>query len=168
MTPDDSVAPVSPGVSDNPRRGLAGLVSFVNWFREIRDWITGLSPSGSTVYDTGFITSGLSFTVTQAIVTGYVCRRRGKTAFVRVNFNYTGPTVTGGPDGNVLDQEVLTLPSGWRPYHPTYDFYVGAPSLYRIGGQIDASGKFVISDAPPGVTIESGVPLQINARLELP
>lgn len=168
MTPDDSVAPVVPSLSDNPRRGLGGVVSFVNWFKEISDWITGLSPNGATRYDSGQVTTGLTFTTTNVSDLTYLLLRRGKTVTARVDFTYTGPELTGGPDGNVIDQELFTMPPGWRPFNVTYDLWIGATSLYRVGGRIDASGPVSIVDAAPGVTILTGQQMRMNARFELP
>ena len=168
MTPDESVAPVVPSPSDNPRRALGGVVSFVNWFKEIADWITGLSPAGADRYDSGRVTSGLTITATNASDITYLFLRRGKRVTVRVDFTYTGPELTGGPDGNVLDTEVFVMPPGWRPFSVTYDLWLGATSLYRVGSRVDASGPVTIIDAAPGITILTGQAMRMNASYELP
>lgn len=46
--PTNSVAPETP-------LGTSTLIPLRSWFAKINDWIRGLSPSGSTVYDTGWV-----------------------------------------------------------------------------------------------------------------
>lgn len=168
MTPDDSVAPVVPSPSDNPRRGLGGVVSFTNWFKEIADWITGLSPSGATRYDSGSVTSGLAFVSNHASDLTYTMLRRGKTVIARVDFTYTGPELVVSSSGNITDQLVFTLPPGWRTFNVTYDVAMVSPAVLRVGGRIDASGEVYIVDGAPGITVPTGQPMRLNARYELP
>lgn len=168
MTPDDSVAPVSPVPSDNPRRGLDGVVSIVSWFKEISNWIAGLSPAGADRYDSGSVTSGLSFTTNSVADLTYTMLRRGKTVIARVDMTYTGPELTADSGGNIMDQHLFTFPPGWRTFNVTYDAVIVSPATRRVGGRCDASGEVYIVDGAPGVTIPTGIPLRLNVRYELP
>ena len=59
-TPTTSTGPTPPSGTSNP-------VPLRGWFKSIIDWIVGLSPTGATVYDTGWIdvalTGGATFNV---------------------------------------------------------------------------------------------------------
>lgn len=84
--PTNSIGPTPPVGTSNP-------VKVEGWFTQIIDWIRGLSPSGSTVYDTGLIPipAGTGF-VSNAFV-----RRVGKTISVTGDFRpLAAGTITTG------------------------------------------------------------------------
>ena len=101
-TPQDSVAPPAPEPTTPSFVGTATTV--VRFLKDFRDWIAALSPSGASVYDTGWVNvplrSGFTNTVTLQV------RRIGVTASLRGRV--TGAYTTG----NVI---VADVPAGFRP-----------------------------------------------------
>lgn len=79
-TPTDSAAPDAP----TPSSIFAGVKTLVQWFSEVPTWIRGLSPSGASAYDTGW----LDCTPVGAGFTG-TCKARRWGMFVEVRFDFT-------------------------------------------------------------------------------
>ena len=108
-TPLTSPAPDAPTGSSNP-------VSLKSWFTKITDWITGLSPAGAAVYDTGWITTGVGVMVSSNwTLSSYVLRRVGHRVTGRLVLTFTGGPLSSDAGGDFANAAIGTLPSGWRP-----------------------------------------------------
>lgn len=97
--PTSSIGPTGPAGSSNP-------VSLKGWFNIIIDWIKGLSPSGASVYDTGWVTCppATGFTSTCQV------RRIGKNVIARGSFS---PTANGSIGATYI--VMGNLPAGFMP-----------------------------------------------------
>lgn len=94
-TPANSPSPLSPETSSNPWSG-----SIVRWWRNINDWIKGLSPSGAQSFETKFVT----------VAPGILWRRWGKVVEIRC-----ARDGSFSPGENLLASGVIpseALPSG--------------------------------------------------------
>jgi len=87
----------------------------------IRGYYSGTWQPWKTLYtadiwDTGWITSGLSFGVASGYaIESYQLRKVGSQVKGQVNVTYSGTTLTTDAGGNLADKNnVLTMPSGWR------------------------------------------------------
>lgn len=96
-TPNDSVAPTPPTGSSNPW-------PLWGWFKKITDWIAALSPSGATVYDTGWVELTLQ--------NGWVVSA-GRTPRVRRIGNVVH--MQGRVQGGTAGSTIATLPTQFRP-----------------------------------------------------
>lgn len=81
-TPLTAPKPDMPTGSSNP-------VSWKSWFIKIGDWINGLSPSGATVYDTGWVAITLA-----SGVSGFI-RSRRVGVMIEIDVNVTGTFPVG-------------------------------------------------------------------------
>lgn len=77
--PTDSTAPVP--ISTTDPAVSAGETSIVRFSKRVRDWITGLSPAGATVYDTGWTPVTVVAGVT--VVSPVEVRRVGRVIYWR-------------------------------------------------------------------------------------
>ena len=100
-TPLTAPKPDMPTGSSNP-------VSWKSWFTKIGDWIGGLSPSGVTAYDTGWINIGLA-----AGVTGQLRYRRVGHE-VEVQASVAGSFVVGATQISAAALPAAVCPSGNR------------------------------------------------------
>lgn len=104
-TPTTSAAPSAPATSSP----LRPITSFIEWFGYVRTWILGLSPAGSTVYDTGWQA------ITPSVGTGaegFGVRRIGREVFIR-------GSITNATNYSTTAVKVATIPAGFRPYFYT-------------------------------------------------
>lgn len=79
-TPTDSAAPDAPTNSSI----FAGVKTLVQWFSEVPTWIRGLSPSGASAYDTGWVdlAPGTGFSIGAG---GWIKYRRiGKNVYLSI------------------------------------------------------------------------------------
>lgn len=86
--PTTSPAPTSPTGTSNP-------VPLRGWLIAISDWIRGLSPTGATAYDTGW----LPVTPTGESVPGFSdgqVRRVGRIVYLRGRLRKNGPAYASG------------------------------------------------------------------------
>jgi len=103
-TPQDSTAPVPVDTTDPAASG--GKTSVVRYSEEVEAWIAAMSPSGASVYDTGWaaLTPASGFTAT----VGMEVRRIGVEVMFRGRVNRTAGAWTGS-------LTVCTVPVGLRP-----------------------------------------------------
>lgn len=116
--PVNSTAPPGPSGSSNP-------VSMKGWFNGIVDWIRGLSPSGSTVYDTGWVAmpAETGWTVTGAY------RRVGKIVMVQVDMQRTGANLSAA---NVTLTPIAGIPPGRVIFDSVMNSNTTAPYLAQV------------------------------------
>lgn len=131
--PTDSVAPAPPTGTSNPW-------SLVQWWKRICDWIAALSPSGASVYDTGWENVPLRAGFTHNLQ--LQVRRIGLVVYAqgRVTGSFTTSNVIIGD-----------IPVGFRPTtaeRPALTFNTNA----ALGGSaaIATSGEIAISAQTAG------------------
>lgn len=134
------VAPQEMSPTD-PKR-IGGVWSFISRFNDLIAWIKSLSPSGATVYDTGWIT----LTPTGGLTGSARVRRVGKVAFLWYDLNGTASA----------DSVILNLPAGFEAtglvaaseyqYGITNlvrgAYHNGAAAQIRIPGQPSVTRRF--------------------------
>lgn len=135
-TPTDSVAPVAPTGTSSPW-------SMPLWWKRITDWIAGMSPSGASVYDTGWVTVTPAGSFSHGAIPGQV-RRVGK----RIELQ-------GGISGSIT-QNVTTIigniPAGFRPPDGTRTITSGAATqgtaVYYMN--VETNGDIRVRVTPTG------------------
>lgn len=132
--PLNSTAPPGPSGSSNP-------VSLKGWFNGIVDWIRGLSPTGATVYDTGWV---LMAQETGWTVTG-AYRRIGKTVTVQIDMQRSGAGITA-------TTVTLTPLPGISGGRGSFDSVLNQQSGQVILSQIPVTGGIILV----GVTAANG------------
>jgi hypothetical protein len=113
-TPLTSAAPTALTDSGQVADG-AGRASWVADSIETNGWITGLSPAGSTVYDTGWVTTPAPVVGTDWSITTYNTRRIGKTVYVYLRAAATATHTITATTGAITNSTVCTLDASWRP-----------------------------------------------------
>lgn len=146
-TPTTSAAPQSPTGSSL----LRPISSITEWWGYIRTWILGLSPAGSTVYETGWeaieIASGHELSRESPLV-----KRIGKVIYVR-----GGIKPVSGSFINTAWVKVGTMPAAFAP-----SYWQRSQSAITVGGnsgftgtaQVTVSGEILVR-IPAGVTVEN-------------
>jgi hypothetical protein len=156
-----SVSPSIPTESSTaaPAGGFSG------WFKNIGDWITSLSPSGATQYDTGWLTTGLTITAgTDWTVDSYRVRRVGMVIFIRVSVTYTGAGFTTTTIGDVANSTIFTLPAGWRPGENS-PLYVNRDGAHEWFGRANASGDVQLTHGQASQTLATSTAMMARGML---
>lgn len=124
--PTNSVAPPAP-VQSSP--AVAGI-GFRRWFTGITEWIAGLTPTGATVYDTGWIPLDPVTNIVYGEQPGV--RRIGRTLYFR------GQAINGA------SQPEIAFPAGVTT--------VGSvPASVLAGISATDSGRAITAQTPSGV-----------------
>jgi microcystin-dependent protein len=99
--------------------------------------------------------AGLSFMSDWGNISNTFCRV-GNLVDIRLNFTYSGPTITAGSDANIPDQVICTIPSEWAA--PSLMFMYGTRHGFAgFGFRLNTNGEFLLAAASfPGQTIASG------------
>jgi hypothetical protein len=113
-TPLTSAAPTALTDSGQVADG-SGRASWVADSIETNAWITGLSPAGATVYDTGWVSTPAPVVGTDWTIVTYNTRRIGKTVYVYLRASATGTHTLTATTGAITNSTVCTLDATWRP-----------------------------------------------------
>ncbi|WP_417220488.1 hypothetical protein [Arthrobacter sp.] len=118
---------------------------------------------------TGVLTTGVGITASSvATLTSYAISRQGTTVTARVDLVYTGPMVTADAGtGNMVDTSIFTIESGWQPIWATYDVTWTRPGTSGYGGRIDSGGVAAITHAAPGVYLNTGNAIRLDASWQI-
>jgi len=129
-TPQNSTKPVT-RTGSSPLLA-SGKTSVVQLSEEVSAWIEGLSPSGASVYDTGWVTLTPDAGFTPAAL---FIRRQGKRVSIRGAVTRDAGVWPG-------DSTVMTLPAGFRPVAFCRFAVVGPThaTAYGLGVTINSAG----------------------------
>lgn len=110
---------------------VAGMATWLEDVKrlEVYDGTNWVTPPGTLTSTTSGLTVKTGFALND-----FSAYREGRTVMVDAYLSRTGSTINED-DGNIVDTECCTLPSGWRPTHSTI------PGFWDSGV---ASGGFVV------------------------
>lgn len=111
-----------------PVEGMVSYLLDVNRL-EVYDGANWVTPPGTLTSTTSGLTVKTGFALND-----FSAYREGRTIMVDIYLSRTGATINED-DGNIVDTECCTLPSGWRPTHSTI------PGFWDSGV---AGGGFVV------------------------
>ncbi|MFD7067143.1 hypothetical protein ACFV97_07850 [Streptomyces sp. NPDC059913] len=145
------------GAYDGQYRDVDGVLE--RWNATAGTWSTYRPPRDVESITTGAIAAS-GYSVSQ-----YTARRVGGVCSFTVEVTRTGTKIDVPAGGNITDQTVATLPTGWRP---AYDVEGAASDGYGDGGvRIGANGTVLLRTWVPGGTIQSGRNIRISAAYVL-
>lgn len=139
--PSNSTSPTPISVSDPTV--VAGETSVVRLGKRVRDWVTGLSPAGATVYDTGWVP--ITSLATGFTPAGFAYRRIGRQVSLRGAITRTAGSFPSGATA------IGSLPSGIAP--GAFGRWPAATAVNAtvtaFGLQIDAAGAMQVLASGP-------------------
>ncbi|WP_333810805.1 hypothetical protein [Timonella senegalensis] len=145
---------------DGTKLLVGGVATEIVNDTNIANWLGSLSPAGATLYDTGWVTSDLTFTMGSAdwTLTQYALTRVGRHISGSIRVTYNGATLTPSANGNLGDVTVLTMPTGWQhgsplPVQATFTNSGVKTAFVRFNS---ATGICALTHAIPGVTLSAG------------
>ncbi|GGW19859.1 hypothetical protein GCM10018980_25380 [Streptomyces capoamus] len=145
------------GAYDGQFRDVGGVLE--RWNATAGKWETYRPPRDVETISTG-ATAASGYSVTQ-----YNARRVGGVCSFTVEVVRTGTAISVPAGGNISDQNVATLPAGWRP---AYDVEGAASDGYGDGGaRIATNGVVTLRTWVPGGSIQSGRNIRISAAYVL-
>jgi hypothetical protein len=91
-------------------------------------------------------------------------RRVGNLALVHLSVTRTGSAVTVPADGNVANEQVATLPVGFRPVN-TYQPLSSSSTGRVTSGAANTDGTVTLAATTPGSNIETGDTISLDGVL---
>ncbi|MFJ2892487.1 hypothetical protein ACIO53_41315 [Streptomyces sp. NPDC087305] len=141
------------GSYDGQFRDVGGVLE--RWNAATSTWSTYRPPRDVEAISTGATAaSGYG-------VTAFNARRVGGVCSFTVEVTRTGTAISVPAGGNITDQNVATIPAGWRP---AYDVEGAASDGFGDGGvRISTAGNVALRTWVPGGSIQSGRNIRISA-----
>jgi hypothetical protein len=141
------------GAYDGQFRDVGGVLE--RWNASTSTWSTYRPPRDVESISAG-ATAASGYSVTQ-----FNARRVGGVCSFTVEVTRTGTAISVPAGGNIGDQNVATIPAGWRP---AYDVEGSASDGYGDGGvRIATNGVVTLRTWVPGGSIQSGRNIRISA-----
>lgn len=114
--------------------------------------------------ETGIVTSGIAISTTgDFTIQSYSFARSGATVSARIDFTYTGATVTPtAENGNFADMGMFQIPGEWSPIWATYDLAIYRPGRYSYFGRMDSGGTATMTHGIAGHPLEKGDQLRMD------
>lgn len=136
--PSNSLGPQAPSTG-SPLRPIS---SFTEWFGYIATWIRGLSPSGATSYDSGWVDVTVNGGFAAQGTLEPQVRRLGRVVFMRWGWSNTGISAEGA-------FTVGTIPAGFRPGQEVHAFVASHTSVdtYHASGVITSTGDVILKSS---------------------
>jgi len=146
---------------------VSGVGAIVRGLKNIADWIGGLVPAGASVYDTGHVTTGLTFgTQGTWTVTSYDLVRRGQRVSGRIAASNSA-SITSNINGTVTtNNAVCTMPSGWFSTALICDSIGRVGASYGLNAFITTAGVLTLNNLTAGsITTSAGFVFKIDYEL---
>lgn len=112
--------------------------------------------AATVITDTGYVTSGIFTASSGWSITEGKGRRWGPVCFVQLVIQRTGSTINSNGSGNIVNTQMATAATGWRPVQGMHTGWVNTFGGIMFGGYISPSGVVVVGALPPNVPINSG------------
>lgn len=135
--------------------GDANLSNQRTWTRRYYNsqWSDWTSPDG----DSGLITTGVATALTNWTITSQQFRKVGQFISLYLAVTYTGSTITVPANGNITNQNIAQLASGWLPATGTNALALPSSSTGRVAHFVLTNAGLVsIAAVAPGANLASG------------
>lgn len=116
--------------------------------------------------DTGWLSTGLTITPgTNWTLGTYKVRKIKNSLRFSVQVTYTGADFSTDAGGNMTDQVVATLPTGYRPTAASWPVMVNEWVTRMWGGIVATDGTLVLSHGLPSRTVTSGTSFFFHGQI---